>query len=83
MYCASHLATDDYGNLATPFRYTSVDSSRSNFHWASIPSPLFPETGCLQTIIDQYTSWQDTTLHGLIDDFISAEANIQQVTNSA
>jgi hypothetical protein len=48
-------------------------------------SPLFefPETDCLQTLIDRYTSWQDTTLHNLIDDLISAEANIQQVTNSA
>jgi len=35
MYCASHLATNNYGNVATPFRYTSVDSSRSDFHWAS------------------------------------------------
>ncbi|KAG0703765.1 glycoside hydrolase family 15 protein [Suillus ampliporus] len=32
-------------------------------------------------LIDQYTSGQDTTLRSHIDDFISAEANIQQVTN--
>ncbi|OAX44357.1 glycoside hydrolase family 15 protein [Rhizopogon vinicolor AM-OR11-026] len=34
-----------------------------------------------KTLIDQYTSGQDTTLHSLVDDFVSAEANIQQVTN--
>ncbi|OJA17768.1 hypothetical protein AZE42_04858 [Rhizopogon vesiculosus] len=34
-----------------------------------------------KTLIDQYTSGQDTTLHSLVDDFVSAEANIQQVIN--
>jgi glucoamylase len=34
-----------------------------------------------KTLVDQYTSGQDTSLHSLIDDFVSAEANIQQVTN--
>ncbi|KAG1825018.1 glycoside hydrolase family 15 protein [Suillus variegatus] len=32
-------------------------------------------------LIDQYTSGQDTTLRGHINDFIAAEANIQQVPN--
>lgn len=32
-------------------------------------------------LIDQYTSGQDTTLRSHIDDFITAEANIQQITN--
>jgi len=32
-------------------------------------------------LIDQYTLGEDTTLRTHIDDFISAEANIQQVTN--
>lgn len=32
-------------------------------------------------LIDQYTSGQDTTLRAHIDDFIAAEAHIQQVTN--
>ncbi|KAJ8593011.1 glycoside hydrolase family 15 protein [Rhizopogon salebrosus TDB-379] len=34
-----------------------------------------------KTLVDQYTSGQDASLHSLIDDFVSAEANIQQVTN--
>jgi len=34
-----------------------------------------------KALIDQYTSGQDAALRSLIDDFISAEANIQQVTN--
>jgi hypothetical protein len=29
------LATNNYGNLATPFQYTLVDSSRTDSHWAS------------------------------------------------
>jgi glucoamylase len=32
-------------------------------------------------LIDQYTSGQDTTLRGHINDFIAAEANMQQVAN--
>jgi hypothetical protein len=40
MYCASHLATNDY-NLATPFRYTSVDSSRSIFTGVELPLVRF------------------------------------------
>jgi glucoamylase len=32
-------------------------------------------------LIDQYTSGQDTTLRAHIDNFIAAEANLQQVTN--
>lgn len=34
-----------------------------------------------KALIDQYTSGQDSTLHTLIDHFISSEANIQRVTN--
>ncbi|KAH7914250.1 glycoside hydrolase family 15 protein [Hygrophoropsis aurantiaca] len=34
-----------------------------------------------KALIDEYTSGEDTTLRSLIDEFISAEANIQQVTN--
>ncbi|KAG1742317.1 glycoside hydrolase family 15 protein [Suillus paluster] len=34
-----------------------------------------------QTLIDQYAFGQDTTLRSHIDNFISAEANMQQVTN--
>lgn len=34
-----------------------------------------------KTIIDQFTSGQDTTLRSLIDDFVSAEALLQQVSN--
>ena len=34
-----------------------------------------------KTIIDQYTSGQDTTLRNLIDQFVAAEANLQQVSN--
>ncbi|KAF7799714.1 hypothetical protein EIP86_010956 [Pleurotus ostreatoroseus] len=34
-----------------------------------------------KTVIDQYTSGQDTTLRTLIDDFVSAEAFLQQVSN--
>ena len=34
-----------------------------------------------KTIIDQYTTGQDLSLRTLIDDFVSAEAAIQQITN--
>ncbi|EKM51697.1 glycoside hydrolase family 15 protein [Phanerochaete carnosa HHB-10118-sp] len=34
-----------------------------------------------KTIIDQYTSGQDTSTRSLIDEFVSAEATLQQVTN--
>jgi hypothetical protein len=34
-----------------------------------------------KTITDQYTTGQDLSLRTLIDDFVSAEAAIQQVTN--
>lgn len=34
-----------------------------------------------KAVIDQYTSGADTTLRGLIDSFVSAEATLQQVTN--
>ena len=34
-----------------------------------------------KVLIDQYTSGVDTSLRGLIDQFITAEATLQQVTN--
>ncbi|KAH7927805.1 glycoside hydrolase family 15 protein [Leucogyrophana mollusca] len=34
-----------------------------------------------KALIDQYTSGEDTTLRSLIDEFVTAESNIQQVTN--
>lgn len=34
-----------------------------------------------KTLVDQYTLGQDTSLRALIDAFVQAEANIQQVTN--
>ncbi|KAG6808583.1 hypothetical protein H0H92_003644 [Tricholoma furcatifolium] len=34
-----------------------------------------------QTLIDQYTTGQDTTLRSLIDDYVAAQAILQQVSN--
>jgi len=45
------------------------------FSWVRDASLVF------KTIIDQYTTGQDLSLRTLIDDFVSAEAGIQQVTN--
>ncbi|KAH9939214.1 glycoside hydrolase family 15 protein [Amylocystis lapponica] len=45
------------------------------FSWTRDSSLTF------QTLIDQYTSGEDTSLRSLIDDFVSAEAALQQVTN--
>ncbi|KIJ17956.1 carbohydrate-binding module family 20 protein [Paxillus involutus ATCC 200175] len=45
------------------------------YTWVRDSSLVFKE------LIDQYTSGQDTTLRTLIDSFVTAEANIQQVSN--
>ncbi|KAI0686282.1 glucoamylase [Cytidiella melzeri] len=45
------------------------------FTWVRDSSLVF------KAIIDQYTSGQDTSLRGLIDEFVSAEATLQQTTN--
>ncbi|THH00826.1 hypothetical protein EW026_g1770 [Hermanssonia centrifuga] len=34
-----------------------------------------------KVLVDQYTAGTDTSLRGLIDDFVTAEATLQQVTN--
>ncbi|EJD01169.1 glucoamylase [Fomitiporia mediterranea MF3/22] len=45
------------------------------FTWTRDSSLVF------KTIIDQYTNGQDTSLRTLIDEFVSAEATLQQVSN--
>ncbi|KAF9220901.1 glycoside hydrolase family 15 protein [Gyrodon lividus] len=45
------------------------------YTWVRDSSLVFKE------LIDQYTSGQDTTLRTLIDEFVTAEANLQQVPN--
>ncbi|KAF9242642.1 glycoside hydrolase family 15 protein [Melanogaster broomeanus] len=45
------------------------------YSWVRDSSLVFKE------LIDQYTSGQDTTLRTLIDEFVTAEAHLQQVPN--
>ncbi|KAH7885421.1 glycoside hydrolase family 15 protein [Phlebopus sp. FC_14] len=45
------------------------------YTWVRDSSLVFKE------LIDQYTAGQDSSLRTLVDEFVTAEANIQQVTN--
>ncbi|KAI0784823.1 glucoamylase [Abortiporus biennis] len=53
----------------------SATSPNYLFTWVRDSSLVF------KVVIDQFTSGADTSLRGLIDFFVTAEANLQQVTN--
>ncbi|KAN0087496.1 carbohydrate-binding module family 20 protein [Tylopilus felleus] len=67
------LSSDAYPGvvIASP----STENPNYLYSWVRDASLVF------KTLIDQYTLGQDTSLRPIIDLFVQAEANIQQVTN--